>query len=248
NYTVKSGSTIVTFAPEYLKTLSVGEHTLRLAFSDGYAQTTFTIAQAENPNTGLENPFTDVSKSDWFYDDVLFVYGRKIMAGTRNRTFSPHNAATRGMMATIRWRMEGSPAVTGTSPYTDVASGKYYTDAAIWTTQKGILNGYEDKTFRAEESITREQLAAIFYHYAKYDGYDLSPSDNLSKFTDKQEVSPWANEAMQWAVGSGLISGKGNQTLDPKGTATRAEIAAMLHRFIKKHELVEGIAPSGQMG
>lgn len=248
NYTVKSGSTIVTFAPEYLKTLSVGEHTLRLAFSDGYAQTTFTIAQAENPNTGLENPFTDVSKSDWFYDDVLFVYGRKIMAGTRNRTFSPHNAATRGMMATIRWRMEGSPAVTGTSPYTDVASGKYYTDAAIWTTQKGILNGYEDKTFRAEESITREQLAAIFYHYAKYEGYDLSPSDNLSKFTDKQEVSPWANEAMQWAVGSGLISGKGNQTLDPKGTATRAEIAAMLHRFIKKHELVEGIAPSGQMG
>lgn len=250
NYTVKSGSTIVTFQPEYLKTLSVGSHTLRLIYSDGYAQTTFTIVEADkqNPNTSLANPFTDVSQSDWFYDNVMFVYGRKIMAGTSSTTFSPHNAATRGMMATILWRMEGSPAVTGKSPYTDVASGKYYTDAVIWTTQKGIFSGYGDKTFRAEESITREQLAAIFYQYAKYKGYNLSPKAELGKFRDKDDISDWAKEAMQWAVGSGLINGKGTHTLDPKGTATRAEIAAILHRFIGKYELVEGIAPGGQMG
>lgn len=190
-----------------------------------------------NPSTG-GNPFTDVSESDWFFEDVMFVYSEKMMMGTSDTRFSPYGTATRGMMATILWRMEGSPAVTGNSPYGDLESGKYYTDAVIWAARNNIFKGYEDNTFRAEESITREQLAAIFYRYAGYKGYDLTTLESLDSFSDKDSVSSWAKEAMQWAVGSGLILGKDNNLLDPQGTAIRAEIAAMLHRFIKKYELV----------
>lgn len=168
----------------------------------------------------------------------MFVYSEKMMMGTSDTRFRPYGTATRGMMATILWRMEGSPAVTGNSPYGDLESGKYYTDAVIWAARNNIFKGYEDNTFRAEESITREQLAAIFYRYAGYKGYDLTTLESLDSFSDKDSVSSWAKEAMQWAVGSGLILGKDNNILDPQGTAIRAEIAAMLHRFIKKYELV----------
>lgn len=193
--------------------------------------------QGLNPGTGFENPFTDVHKTDWFYDDVLFVYNKKIMTGTTATTFSPYGTTTRGMMATVLWRMEGSPKVTGSSPYNDVESDKYYTNAVIWATQNGIFKGFEDNTFRADEKITREQLAAIFYRYAEYKGYDLTQRGSLDKFTDGDKVSDWAKDTVARAVGYGLIEGKDNNVLDPQGKATRAEFAAILHRFCERNEL-----------
>ena len=201
----------------------------------------------ENPGTGA-NPFTDVSEKDWFYGDVMFVYENGLMLGTSKTLFSPHGTATRGMMATILWRMEGSPAPKGKNSFTDVEAGKWYADAITWTAENGIFAGYGKDKFGPDDPITREQLAAIFYRYADYKGYDLAVKGNLDKFKDADKITDYAKTAMQWAVGSSLVKGKSGNLLDPQGTATRAEIAAMLHRFIEKYELVQGKAPGGLMG
>ena len=201
----------------------------------------------ENPGTGV-NPFTDVSEKDWFYGDVMFVYENGLMLGTSKTLFSPHGTTTRGMMATILWRMEGSPAPKGKNSFTDVESGKWYADAITWAAENGIFAGYGKDKFGPDDPITREQLAAIFYRYADYKGYDLTVKGNLDKFKDADKITDYAKTAMQWAVGSGLMKGKSGNLLDPQGTATRAEIAAMLHRFIEKYELVQGKAPGGLMG
>ena len=201
----------------------------------------------ENPGTGV-NPFTDVSEKDWFYGDVMFVYENGLMLGTSKTLFSPYGTATRGMMATILWRMEGSPVPKGKNSFTDVEAGKWYADAITWTAENGIFAGYGKDKFGPDDPITREQLAAIFYRYADYKGYDLTVKGNLDKFKDADKITDYAKTAMQWAVGSGLVKGKSGNLLDPQGTATRAEIAAMLHRFIEKYELVQGKAPGGLMG
>ena len=201
----------------------------------------------ENPGTGV-NPFTDISEKDWFYGDVMFVYENGLMLGTSKTLFSPHGTAMRGMMATILWRMEGSPVPKGKNSFTDVEAGKWYADAITWTTENGIFAGYGKDKFFPDDPITREQLAAIFYRYADYKGYDLTVKGDLDKFKDADKITDYAKTAMQWAVGSGLVKGKSGNLLDPQGTATRAEIAAMLHRFIEKYELVQGKAPGGLMG
>ena len=201
----------------------------------------------ENPGTGV-NPFTDISEKDWFYGDVMFVYENGLMLGTSKTLFSPHGTAMRGMMATILWRMEGSPVPKGKNSFTDVEVGKWYADAITWTAENGIFAGYGKDKFGPDDPITREQLAAIFYRYADYKGYDLTVKGDLDKFKDADKITDYAKTAMQWAVGSGLVKGKSGNQLDPQGTATRAEIAAMLHRFIEKYELVQGKAPGGLMG
>ena len=201
----------------------------------------------ENPDTGA-NPFTDVSQKDWFYGDVMFVYENGLILGTGKTLFSPHGTATRGMMATILWRIEGSPAPKGKNSFTDVEAGKWYADAITWTAENSIFAGYGKDKFGPDDPITREQLAAIFCRYADYKGYDLTVKGNLDKFKDADKITDYAKTAMQWAVGSGLVKGKSGNLLDPQGTATRAEIAAMLHRFIEKYELVQGKAPGGLMG
>ena len=201
----------------------------------------------ENPGTGV-NPFTDISEKDWFYGDVMFVYENGLMLGTSKTLFSPHETAMRGMMATILWRMEGSPVPKGKYSFTDVEAGKWYADAITWTAENGIFAGYGKDKFGPDDPITREQLAAIFYRYADYKGYDLTVKGDLDKFKDADKITDYAKTAMQWAVGSGLVKGKSGNLLDPQGTATRAEIAAMLHRFIEKYELVQGKAPGGLMG
>ena len=201
----------------------------------------------ENPGTGV-NPFTDISEKDWFYGDVMFVYENGLMLGTSKTLFSPHGTAMRGMMATILWRMEGSPVPKGKNSFTDVEAGKWYADAITWTAENGIFAGYGKDKFGPDDPITREQLAAIFYRYADYKGYDLTVKGDLDKFKDADKITDYAKTAMQWAVGSGLVKGKSCNLLDPQGTATRAEIAAMLHRFIEKYELVQGKAPGGLMG
>ena len=201
----------------------------------------------ENPSTG-ENPFTDVSEKDWFFDDVLFVYDYGLMVGTGKTLFSPHETVTRGMMATILWRMEGSPIPKGKNRFADVEDGKRYADAITWTAENGIFADYDKDRFKPDDPITREQLAAIFYRYADYKDYDLTVKGDLDKFKDADKITDYAKTAMQWAVGSDLVKGRSGALLDPQGKATRAEIAAMLHRFIEKYELVRGIAPGGLMG
>ena len=201
----------------------------------------------ENPGTDV-NPFTDISEKDWFYGDVMFVYENGLMLGTSKTLFSPHGTAMRGMMATILWRMEGSPVPKGKNSFTDVEAGKWYADAITWTAENGIFAGYGKDKFGPDDPITREQLAAIFYRYADYKGYDLTVKGDLDKFKDADKITDYAKTAMQWAVGSGLVNGKSGNLLDPQGTATRAEIAAMLHRFIEKYKLVQGKAPGGLMG
>ena len=187
----------------------------------------------ENPDI-VVNPFTDVSEKDWFYNDAMFVYKNGLMLGTSKTLFSPHGMVTRGMMATILWRMEGSLAPKGENSFTDVEAGRWYADAITWTAENGIFAGYSKDKFGPDDPITREQLTAIFYRYADYKGYKLTVTGNLDKFEDADKITDYAKTVMQWAVGNGLIKGKSETLLDPQGTATRAEISAMLHRFIEK--------------
>ena len=187
----------------------------------------------ENPDI-VVNPFTDVSEKDWFYNDAMFVYKNGLMLGTSKTLFSPHGTVTRGMMATILWRMEGSLAPKGENSFTDVEAGRWYADAITWTTENGIFAGYSKDKFGPDDPITREQLTAIFYRYADYKGYKLTVTGNLDKFEDADKITDYAKTVMQWAVGNGLIKGKAENLLDPQGTATRAEISAMLHRFVEK--------------
>ena len=187
----------------------------------------------ENPDI-VVNPFTDVSEKDWFYNDAMFVYKNGLMLGTSKTLFSPHGTVTRGMMATILWRMEGSLAPKDENSFTDVEAGMWYADAITWTTANGIFAGYSKDKFGPDDPVTREQLTAIFYRYADYKGYKLTVTENLDKFEDADKITDYAKMVMQWAVGNGLIKGKSENLLDPQGTATRAEISAMLHRFVEK--------------
>ncbi len=186
----------------------------------------------ENSNIGAGNPFTDVKETDWFYDDAMFVYGKGLMAGTSGTTFSPYSNTTRAQIAVIFYRLAGSPVVEGKNTFTDVANAWYY-DGVTWAQQSGIMDGYGNNLFGPNDPVTREQLASIFCRYAQYKGYDMAITGNLDSFTDKDRVSAWAQQAVKWAVGNGILGGRENHLLDPKGTATRAEIAAMLHRFIE---------------
>ena len=205
----------------------------------------------DNPDTGVDNPFTDVHPDDWFYEAVMFVYQNNLMNGTSATTFSPNDATTRAQIAAIFYRMAGNPAVDGKNSFTDVPYGPgttWYYDAVTWAQKNGILAGYEDGTFHPDDPITREQLAMVFYNYAKFKGYNITANGDLSAFTDAGDISAWAQEAMKWAVGSGLMNGKDNGIIDPKGTATRAEVAAMLHKFIENNKLVPPVVPGGDGG
>ena len=179
--------------------------------------------------------FDDVSEYDWFRDDVMFVYGKEMMLGTSDITFNPYGMATRSMIATILWRMEGSPSPMNVPDFADVDRDVWYSDAVAWATENGIYQGYGNGRFGPNDPVTREQLAAIFCRYANYKRYDVIADGSLDQFDDGDTVSDWAQEALKWAIGSGLINGKPDATLDPQGTANRAEIAAILHRFIEKY-------------
>ena len=186
----------------------------------------------ENPSRG-GNPFTDVKESDWFYGDAMFVYEKGLMSGTSIAAFEPNANTTRAQMAAIFCRLDGSPAVEGRNNYTDVEYGSWYYDAVTWARQSGVMSGYGNNLFGPNDPVTRQQLAAMFCNYANYKGYDVTAAGGLSGFTDAGEISPWAQDAVKWAVGIGLMNGKGGGILDPQGTATRAEVAAMLHNFIE---------------
>lgn len=180
------------------------------------------------------NPFVDVNATDWFYSAVLYAYGNDLMNGMDAVTFAPQTPTTRGMIVTILYRMENEPAVTAENPFVDVLSGKYYYDAVVWAAQNLLADGYGDGTFAPEKAITRQELAAFFYRYAQYKGMSaVTLEENLGGFSDNAQVSEYAVSAMNWAIGSGLMQGKGNALLDPQGQATRAEIAQVLMNFFE---------------
>ena len=166
----------------------------------------------------------------------MFVFANDLMVGTGDATFSPEISTSRAMIAVTLWRMEGEPEPKGANPFTDVENGAWYTEAITWANENGIAAGYGNGCFQPETPVTREQLAAFFYRYAAYKGYDITITGSLDRFNDKDNVSEWAKDTMAWAVGYGLIGGKDNNMLDPQGEATRAEFAAMLQRFCQKGE------------
>ena len=180
--------------------------------------------------------FTDVKAGDWFYDDVQFVAEKGLMNGTSETTFSPLAPISRGMVVTTLYRLEGEPAVTAACPFGDVAAGKYYEKAVIWAAENKIVNGYSNGNFGPEDSITREQLAAIFYRYAQFKGYDVSVGENTNilSYNDAFSISKYAVPAIQWACGAGLMQGDGFGNLMPAKDAVRAEAAAFLHRLCEK--------------
>ncbi len=180
-----------------------------------------------------DDPFRDVLESDWFYEDVLFAHSEGLLNGTAKRTFSPYAGTTRAMMATVLWRMDGSPDGKSDSRFTDVTGGQWYSSAVAWADETGIVRGFGDGTFAPNAPITREQFAVMLYRYAQYSGETVETSRSLADFSDADQVSTWAKDAMRWAVSSGVITGKPGKLLDPQGTATRAEIAAMLHRYLR---------------
>lgn len=193
------------------------------------ANTTVYAKWTEAPISGL--PFGDVKSADWFYNDVKYVYEKGMMAGTAADVFAPNATTTRAMIVTILYRLEGSPAVTGTSAFVDVPAGQWYTDAVNWAAANQIVKGTSATTFAPNASITREQMAAILYRYAQYKGYDVTKKADLSGYSDNGQVSAYAKDALAWANAAKLINGVTNTTLAPQGNATRAQVSAILHRF-----------------
>lgn len=193
------------------------------------ANTTVYAKWTEAPVSGL--PFGDVKSADWFYNDVKYVYEKGMMAGTAADVFAPNATTTRAMIVTILYRLEGSPAVTGTSAFVDVPAGQWYTDAVNWAAANQIVKGTSATTFAPNDSITREQMAAILYRYAQYKGYDVTKRADLSGYSDNGQVSAYAKDALAWANAAKLINGVTNTTLAPQGNATRAQVSAILHRF-----------------
>lgn len=177
-------------------------------------------------------PFTDVRETDWFYDDVVFAYENGLFSGTTVTTFSPYAPMTRAMLVTVLYRLEGEPAVTGRSGFSDVTIGSYYEAAVTWAADNGIVNGTSAVTFSPSENVTREQMAAILCRYAQYKQYGTSASASLSAFSDAAAVSNYAKVPLSWAVAEKLVNGTDGKLL-PHASATRAQVAAILHRFVE---------------
>ena len=205
-----------------------GKYTFQMPASKVTVEAVFTAVEPEPE--GL--PFTDVTSGDWFYDAVAYVYDKGMMEGTTDTTFAPTMNLTRSMIAQVLYNLEERPEAPGAAGFPDVAAGAWYADAVNWAAARGIVKGYDTGAFGPEDSVTREQLAAILYRYAQAKGYDTTQGGMaVREFSDSAGISDWAQEAMAWAVNAQVLSGKGNGVLDPQGTATRAEVAQMLMNF-----------------
>ena len=202
------------------------------------AVTTYTVdkltvsTRIEVTFTNGKLPFTDVRESDWFYDDVVFAYENGLFSGTSDTTFSPNTSMTRAMLVTVLYRLEGQPAVNGRSGFSDVQYNGYYEDAVTWAADNGIVNGTSTSTFSPNVNVTREQMAAILYRYAQYKKYNTAASSSLNGFTDQASVSGYATASLEWAVAEKLVNGSAGKLM-PTGNATRAQVAAILHRFVE---------------
>lgn len=180
-------------------------------------------------------PFTDVKSGNWFYDAVKYAYAQGLMTGTSATTFAPNGTMNRAMIVTVLYRLEKSPAVTGTSKFTDVPAGQWYSDAVSWAAANKIVNGYDETTFGPMNAVTREQMAAILFRYEQVKGLEnVTLEENLNRFPDQNKISAYAIPALQWAVGQKIINGNADGTLDPTGTATRAQVAQIFTNLLNK--------------
>lgn len=187
----------------------------------------------EEPDTPAgDMPFTDVRTSDWFYDPVKYVYEEGLMTGTGATAFAPNVTTTRAMIVSILYRLEGGPAVSGSSPFSDVHTGDWYYDAVRWAERTGVVGGVGGGRFAPNTAITREQLAAMLMNYANYKHQNVSARADLSRYSDVDGVSAWAEDAVAWANAEGYISGMTATTIAPQGSATRAQVAAILQRYL----------------
>ena len=186
---------------------------------------------AGSPEVTGENPFTDVAADADYYAAVIWGTSNGVINGTSETTFGPLLASTRSQVVAILYRLEGSPAVSGSNPFVD-ATADWVRDAVLWASQNGIVEGYSDTAFGPDDTITREQLAAILYRYASYKSYGLAVTGDLSIFDDASDVAAWSHTPLAWAVGKGLVQGS-NNLVDPQGSAIRAQLAVILMRFLE---------------
>ena len=196
---------------------------------------TASLAADENSQS-TPLPFNDVSVSDWFYDPVCYAYQQGLMTGTSDDTFSPNMAMTRGMIVSVLYRLEGSPALSDGNlgyPYEDVHGDDWHAMPVYWARENGIVSGYSDTQFGPNDPITREQMAAILHNYIAYKGQDVSARADLSKYSDADQVSSWAETVLSWANAEGLINGMTETTIAPQGLATRAQVAAIFQRYLE---------------
>ena len=208
-----------------------GIYTFTMPASQVWVEVVF-AASIDDPDTPRADlPFLDVPAGAWYESAVSYVYKKNIMSGTGETLFSPTVTTTRGMIVSILYRLEGSPDVSGTPAFTDVASDQWYSNAVVWASAHGIVDGYGNGKFGPNDTITREQMASILYRYAKFKKCDVTASADLSGYADAEHISSWARSAMAWANAEGLITGTSNATLNPTGFASRAEVASILMRF-----------------
>lgn len=218
---------------EYTFRMANCDVTVTVTFKEEGTTTEDTDKEEDNDEETTELNFTDVKESDWFYKGVAYVVDKGIMSGVAENQFDPSGKLTRAMLVQMLYNMESRPACDAENAFIDVPVGQWYTDAVIWANDEKIVSGMGDGLFAPNMEITREQMVVMLYNYAKYKGYDVTTSADLSKFADNASVSTWAQPAMQWAVAEGYISGMGDNQLAPQGTATRAEIASVIMRFME---------------
>lgn len=194
-----------------------------------------TVTGSFKAETPVALPFTDVKSGNWFYDAVQYAYAQGLMTGTSATTFAPNGTMNRAMIVTVLYRLEKSPAVTGASKFTDVPAGQWYSDAVAWAAANKIVNGYDETTFGPMNAVTREQMAAILFRYEQVKGLEnVTLEENLNRFPDQNKISAYAIPALQWAVGQKIINGNADGTLDPTGTATRAQVAQIFTNLLNK--------------
>ena len=243
-FETRGGSEIDSLRVKLGETVSLDEYLSERAgfdFAGWYSDDSFAERVGELYMNGSKTvyaawePFDDAGRGDWFYDSVVYVYENDLMDGVSDTLFDPDGTVTRGMIVTILHRLEGEPSVNYALPFTDVSGGEWYAEAVRWAAGEGIVNGVSDTEFAPNAAVTREQLAAILHRYAQHKGYDVSigESTNILSYSDFASISEYAISAMQWACGEGIITGVTESTLEPRGTATRAQSAAILMRFIE---------------
>ncbi|MBQ2678689.1 MAG: S-layer homology domain-containing protein [Firmicutes bacterium] len=182
-------------------------------------------------NNNNSAKFKDVDPGKWYADEIDFAVSNNLMTGISENEFGPELSVTRGMIITTLYRMEGEPAVEGAVEFNDVAENTWYTNAIIWASKNGIASGYTDGSFKPGQTVSRQELAQFIYKYAEFKGLDLTAKGNIDIFTDKDDIGSWAVNAVEWAVGAGIINGMGNGTIAPDAISTRAQLASILMRL-----------------
>jgi hypothetical protein len=232
-----SGDT-VTIKKAYLSALAAGQHKLTFDMSGGSDPTlSITVRDGGIPSADWTNPFADVDPSAWYYGDVKYVSQNGLFAGTGAAEFSPNMPMTRGMLVTVLGRLMGADTGRHAQPgFDDVAAGRYYAASVGWAKENGLVAGVGDNLFLPDAEVTRQDIAVILRRSARFMDVDLPENKKLQPFADDNDIASYAVEALYAMQQAGVIGGKPGNMADPRGSATRAEVAAMLHRFAAAHK------------